>query len=84
MMPYRAAPTLVDPQMLSDQEILRRLRAVRFSPASERNARRAPSINALAKQADLARKTIYQIATTGCLTDNLRGRLTLALTCHRN
>jgi hypothetical protein len=68
--------------MLSDQEIVRRLRAIRHSPASLRNARKAPSINAIALRADLSRNAVYVVASTGRVGPNARPKLVAALTCH--
>ena len=48
--------------MLSDQAILKHLRAIRYSPSIERNARRALSINGLATQAGLSRCHLHDIA----------------------
>lgn len=70
--------------MLSDDEILRRLRAIRFSPSHLRNARKAPSINALAAQAGLSRKALYAAANTGEMGATVRAKLIGAMTCHRN
>ena len=70
--------------MLSDQEIIRRLKTIRFSSASERNARRAPSINAIAKQAGLSRKALYEVTTTGRLGSIARGKLTRVMTCYED
>jgi hypothetical protein len=61
--------------MLSDQEIVRRLKAIRFSTRSERQARRAPSINAIAKQAGLARPYLFEIISTGRLGSTARAKL---------
>lgn len=47
--------------MLSDEEIVRRLTIIRFSPTSERNARRAPSINGTATEAGLSRQSLFRI-----------------------
>lgn len=69
---------------MTDEEIFRRLRAIRFSPVTERNARRAPSINALAKQAGLSREVVYEVIRTSHLGRNARARLTSALTCEEN
>ena len=67
---------------LSDAEIIRRLRAVRHSSRIKRNARRAPSINALADQAGLTRAMLYEILKTGRLGPKSRKGLTIAFqTC---
>jgi DNA-binding phage protein len=49
--------------MLSDNEILRRLRAIRFSPRSERLARRATSMRGIALEAGIAREHIHKVAS---------------------
>jgi DNA-binding phage protein len=61
--------------MLSDQEIVRRLKIIRFSPRAEREARRALSMNAIAKQTGLARDTLYAVSTTGRLAPLTKQRL---------
>ena len=68
--------------MLSDDEIVRRVRAIRFSSTRERNARRAPSINALAKKAGLSRKVVYEITNTGHLGSIARAKLNRIVTCY--
>lgn len=68
--------------MLSDQEIVRRLRAIRFIPAPERYARRAPSLNAVIKRSGLSKVQVYAIATTGTgIGPKSRAGLSRALTC---
>jgi hypothetical protein len=47
--------------MLSDAEIIRRLRIIRHSSTFERNARRAPSINGTANAAGVSREYLHQI-----------------------
>jgi hypothetical protein len=66
--------------MLSDQDIIRQLRAIRYSSTRERNARRLPSVNALAKAAGLARPYLFEITNTGRLGTVARAKLTRALT----
>lgn len=51
--------------LYSDQEIIRRLRAIRYSPAGERNAGRAPSMNAIVEASGLTVQRIYQIVREG-------------------
>jgi aminoglycoside phosphotransferase len=51
--------------MLSDQEIVRRLKALRYSPQGERYARRAPSLNAVTEASGLSQARIYQIIRQG-------------------
>ena len=68
--------------MLSDQEIIRRLKAIRFSSTRERNARRAPSINAIGRQAGLSRKVIYEVTNTGRLGSIARAKLAPVITCY--
>lgn len=67
--------------MLSDDEIRRRLRAIRHSSRHERNARRAPSINATAAAAGLSRETLYCIARDEPIGQRARRELTRVLTC---
>jgi hypothetical protein len=47
--------------MLSDDEILRRLREVRHSPQASRNARQAVSINGIANAANLSRCHVHDL-----------------------
>jgi hypothetical protein len=65
--------------MLSDAEIIRRLRAIRFSPMPERFARRLPSINALHKATDISRVHLYRIIRNGQLGPKARALLSDAL-----
>ena len=68
--------------ILSDHEIIRRLRTVRHSSQDERNARRAPSINAIATRAGLTREAVYRIIRTGSLGTKSRAGLSFAFaTC---
>ena len=67
---------------LSDAGIIKRLRAVRYSSTRERNARRAISINAIAKQAGLSRNAVYEVITKDRLGAVSRDKLGFALTCH--
>lgn len=64
--------------MLPDHEIIRRLRSVRHSSQNERNARRAISINGLARQAGLTNAALYEILRTGRLGPRSRQGLTFA------
>jgi hypothetical protein len=66
--------------MLSDQEILRRLRTIRFSSDTERNARRSPSLNAVITASGLGRTFVYRIIREGKgLGPRSRARLSEAL-----
>lgn len=74
-----------DPRMLSDAEILRRLRIIRHSPQHLRNARKAPSINGLATAANLARCHLHDLeAGRRNLGPVSRTSLSQALTCLQN
>ena len=66
--------------MLSDDEIIRRVRSIRLSSAFERNARRLPSINGLATAAGLTPQTIFRISNGSPLSKHSRERLQQALT----
>ena len=48
--------------MLSDDEILRRLKTIRHSPSFERNARRATSMNGIATASGLSREYLHRLA----------------------
>src|ERR1700690_386208 len=47
--------------MLSDEEIIRRLRAIRMSPHLERSARRAPSLNGVIRASGISKDRVYRI-----------------------
>lgn len=62
------------PKRMTDDEVLRFLREVRYSDARERQARRARySVNAIAKQASCQNTRIYEIvAGKAGLNDRIR------------
>jgi hypothetical protein len=64
---------------MTDEEILRTLRTVRYSSKHERNARRALSINGLATMTGLTRQALYQILWTGHVGSRSRPALSKAL-----
>jgi hypothetical protein len=65
---------------LPDDEIIRRLRMIRYSSRHERQARRAPSIRAVALQAGIRKDHLYRLLSgRRHLTDRLRQGLSLAL-----
>jgi hypothetical protein len=68
--------------MLSDDEIVRRLREIRFSPSAHRNGRRAASINAAATVAGLSRMQVYRVIHGEPLGARARAGLSEFLTCH--
>jgi hypothetical protein len=63
-------------ERIDDNEIVRHVRLVRLGSARGRCARRIPSINAIAVQAGLSRKHLYDIANTGRLGNVARQKLT--------
>lgn len=67
---------------LSDEEILRRLRAIKMSPAPERSARRLPSLRRVILISGMVKGHLYQIidgkAGIGPVS---RARLTYAFRC---
>ncbi len=67
--------------MLSDDEIVRRLRVIRHSPTHYRNGHQAPSINALSALSSLSRKQIYRICQGEPLGPRSRAELSQALSC---
>jgi hypothetical protein len=70
--------------MLSDAEIIRRLRVIRQSLKNERYARRIQSVNAVAVQAGLNRTYVHAlIAGTRNLGPQTRGKLSVVLSCHQ-
>lgn len=69
--------------MLSDEEIIRRLKLVRHSSRVERNARRILSMNRIAEQTGLSRKHLYALCNgTDPITPNVRRRLSDIMTCY--
>jgi hypothetical protein len=60
-------PMLNQPILLPDDEILRRLRTIRYSSQALRNARRIQSINSLATETGLTRAGLYEVLRTGRL-----------------
>ena len=69
--------------MLSEQEIIRQLRAIRFSSRHERNARRAPSMHGIAQATGISRMHIYRVAVGGKITPRMRQELSHVLTCNK-
>ena len=68
--------------MLSDTEIMRRLKAVRYSSRLERNARRAISMNGIATKAGISREHLHRIVSgQRSLTAKGRDILSQVLTC---
>lgn len=67
--------------MLSDAEIVRRLKALRYSPQGERYARRAPTLNSVTEASGLTRVHVYNIIRTGSLGAEARLKLNQAFTC---
>jgi hypothetical protein len=70
--------------MLTDAEIFRRLRTIKHSSPTERNARRAPSIHGLAQHAGLTTAAIYQVLKKGSLGRVSRPALALALETYQH
>jgi hypothetical protein len=69
--------------MLSDAEIIRRLRTIRHSPSRERYARRAPSINGIAKAAGISREYLFRLLKGEPIGSPAREKLSLVLTSER-
>jgi hypothetical protein len=67
--------------MLSDEEIVRRLRIIRHSPQADRYARRATSMNGIAQAADVAREYLYSIVNGEPFGQRTRLALSRILTC---
>jgi plasmid maintenance system antidote protein VapI len=61
--------------MLSDDDIVRAVRSIRFASKRLRNGRRALSVNALAKHAGITRDTVYRIANTGTMSPETADKL---------
>jgi hypothetical protein len=65
---------------LPDDEIIRRLRIIRYSSRHERQARRAPSLASIAARSLVRSDHLYRLLTGQYrLTDRLRQRLSLVL-----
>lgn len=47
--------------MLTDQEIVRRLQTIKFTPVQDRYARRAQSLNSVIVASGLSAQCVYQI-----------------------
>jgi hypothetical protein len=67
--------------MLSDEDIVRKLRIICHSSRSERYARRATSINGIALAAGLNRRQLYRIVNGEPIGDRARVGLSRVLSC---
>jgi hypothetical protein len=67
--------------MLSDEDIVRQLRAIRYSSRADRYGRRTTSINAVALCAGLNRRQLYRIVNGEPIGDRARVGLSLVLSC---
>jgi predicted transcriptional regulator len=71
--------------MMSEADLVRAVRSIRYSSKRLRNQRRAASVHGLAKAAGLDRLTVYNIAATGRMSpetaNKLRAVLGPTLTC---
>ena len=66
--------------MLTDYEIMRRLRMIRYSSRHERQARRAPSLRDIATRSEIQIDYLYRVLSgSRRLTDQLRQRLSIVL-----
>jgi predicted transcriptional regulator len=67
--------------MMSENDIIRAVRSIRYSSKRLRNQRRAASVNALAAAAGISRKCVYEVAQRGTMSaetaDKLRSALSL-------
>jgi hypothetical protein len=54
---------------MTDDEVLRQLRTIRFSPAALRIGRRIPGVRTVARYAGLSFRTLYSIINSGHLTE---------------
>ena len=68
--------------MLSDAEIVRRLRIIKHSPQHDRCARRTPSLNAIANAVSITRMQIYRIIRGDPLGPRSRSELNRVMTCN--
>jgi hypothetical protein len=67
--------------MLTDAEIVRRLRFIRYSSRADRYGRHIQSINAVALAAGLNRRQLYRVANGEPIGDRARVALSHALSC---
>jgi len=65
--------------MLTDDDIVRAVRAIRYGPRNARHGRSAPSIRALAAAAQISRQTVYNAAATGRISPEVAAALASAL-----
>jgi hypothetical protein len=65
--------------MLSQDDIVRRVRTVRFSSKQARNGRKTYSMYRLAVLAQLHRATLYNVAATGRMSAETADKLRSAL-----
>jgi len=66
--------------MLTDYEIMRRLRMIRYSSRHERQARRARSLRSIAAESGIQIDYLYRVLSgQRHLTDRLRQHLSLVL-----
>lgn len=65
--------------MMTDEDIVRAVRAIRFTSKQLRNGRRALAVNALAQAAGIRRGTVYDVAATGRMSPTTADKLRAAL-----
>jgi hypothetical protein len=70
--------------MLSDEEIIRQLKAVRHSDVTERNARRAPSMNAISERVGVSLNYLYRLCKGEPLGRYTRQKLSDFFTTEQN
>lgn len=80
---FAIGPTLMTDETakptLTDSEIVRRLRTIRYSPRAPRIGRRIPGIRTVARHAGLSFRTVYTIVQTGRLKPTQALALAMAL-----
>ena len=65
--------------MMSENDVIRAVRTIRYSSQRLRNQRRSASVNALAAAAGLTRKCVYEVAQRGTMSPETANKLRSAL-----
>lgn len=70
--------------MLTDEDIIRAVRSIRYASKAARNGRRALAVRALAQAAGISRDTVYVVAATGRMAPETAHKLRMALISDRD
>jgi hypothetical protein len=69
---------------MTAEEVVRKLRTIRYGPRAPRIGRRVPGIRTVAREAGLSFRTVYSIVQTGRLTPGQAQALARALQAVQN